>query len=167
MDLTIIAAIAKNGVIGHNGRLPWNLAADTEHFRKTTMGSPVLVGRKTYENIERRAGGPLPGQKNVVLTNTDDYATPEPVDTCSSIHRALITLQNLSDTNAYIAGGESVYRQLLPMATRLKITNIDRVYPGDAYFPQFDDSDWELVSETDATGPITFETYERNSPKTT
>lgn len=164
MELTIIATVAQNGAIGRDDELPWDLPQDRNHYRQETSGHPIVLGRRTYENRVRNGSGPLPGRKHVVLTNDDTYTTPEPVDTCSSIGACLTTLRALTDTQAYIAGGESIYEQFLPIASELLITKIDRVYEADAYFPPIDTTEWAHTDQTHTNGLLTFNRYTKRSP---
>jgi dihydrofolate reductase len=161
MELTIIATVARDGTIGIDGRLPWDLPRERRHFHSTTRGCPVLIGRRAYENAVRRAGGPPPGRKNVVLTTDDSYQTPDSVDTCTSIPSAITTLRTLADDAAYIAGGETVYEAFISRASKLIISEIDAIYQGDAYFPPIRTNDWELVDAEPTNADLTVKTYLR------
>ncbi|GAA5443092.1 IS1595 family transposase ISSsu9 [Microbulbifer sp. NBRC 101763] len=145
-SIALIAAIARNGAIGKNNELPWRISGDLQFFKRTTMGKPVVMGRKTYESI----GRPLPGRVNIVITRNRDWAA-EGVEVVDSLESAL----DLAGERASLAGvaelmvigGAQVYRQALPMAARLYITEVDADVEGDAFFPEIDDSWVEVVRE--------------------
>ena len=140
--ITLIAAMAHNRVIGINNTLPWDLPADMRHFREQTMGKPILMGRKTYDSI----GRPLPGRQNIVVTR-DSSATIDGCDVVNSIDEAL----NIADDapEVMVMGGESFYRQMLPAANRLVLTMIDLDIEGDAWFPEWTESEWQEVDRED------------------
>ena len=177
MEITLIAAVAANGVIGADGRMPWHYPADLQYFKETTMGHPVIMGRRTFESIVDRIDGPLPGRTSVVLTRrgidpaiTDlDWADadPEEVDldpdggvvAVGSVASAVEAAEETEADVAYVVGGASVYEQFLPHANRLVLTEIDETYDGDTYFPEFE-SAWTAVEREEATD-LAFVTYER------
>ncbi len=138
-ELTLIAAMARNGVIGAGGDMPWHLPADLAHFKQVTMGHPVLMGRKTFESIGRA----LPGRRNIVLSRSA-VDLPATVEQFRSLAQALAALDE-SDGVMVIGGGE-VYRQALPLASRLALTFIDADIDGDTRFPEFSPREWALVS---------------------
>ena len=162
MRLTLIAAVAENGVIGAEGGMPWHYPEDLRRFKETTMGHPVIVGRRTYESIASRLGGPLPGRTNVVLSRQADLGLPEGAVHAADVEAALAAAAAALDGDretAYVAGGESVYEQLLPEAHELRITEIPEAPDGDAHFPEIDEA-WTVVDrETD--GDLSFVTYRR------
>ncbi|CAK0751384.1 Dihydrofolate reductase type 3 [Gammaproteobacteria bacterium] len=133
----VIAAVSTNGVIGQSGRLPWNLPADLRHFRKTTWGYPILMGRKTFESI----GRPLEGRQNLVLSRNRTYPG---VQTVSSLEEAL----NLTSAmpRFFVIGGESLYTQALPHATHLYLTRIEGNFSGDTFFPALNPTNWREIS---------------------
>lgn len=142
MTISIIAALAKNRVIGKDNKLPWNLPQDLAHFHKLTMGKPVIMGQKTFESI----GKHLPGRKNIILTKDNNF---QPAD-CVVVHSigdALTVADEAAE--AMVVGGASVYAQFLPLADRLYLTLIDADIEGDAYFPEFNWSDWKEVERTE------------------
>lgn len=157
--LSIIVAMATNRVIGLNNRLPWRLPADLARFKKLTMGHCLLMGRKTFESI----GRPLPGRTTVVLTHQEDYAPPT-VLVAHSIDEAL---DMATGDEVFIAGGAQIYRQTLALTDRLYLTIIDKEFAGDAYFPVYDETNWQLVSQErhplTATTPFSYSflVYER------
>ena len=137
MDVVIVAAIASNGVIGADGDLPWQYPADLQHFKKLTMGSPVIMGRRTYESIVDRLDGPLPGRTNIVLTRGVFRPDHEDVHVVGSIDEGLATASATEAETAFVIGGRSIYRQVLDrgLADRLVITRIPDRYEGDTYWP--------------------------------
>lgn len=139
MKITLIAAMAKNRAIGKNNQLLWHLSADLKHFKALTLGKPIIMGRKTFESI----GKPLPGRKNIILTQQVDYH----VDGCSvvnSISEALISAGDVSEV--MIIGGANIYELFLPQADYLYLTEVDVDAIGDTYFPVFDLSVWQEIS---------------------
>lgn len=139
MIISLIAAMDKNRLIGVNNQLPWHLPADLAYFKRTTLGKPVLMGRKTYESI----GRPLPGRTNLVLTRNDDYK-PEGIISVSSLDEAISRIADAEEL--VIMGGSSVYEMLLPEVERMYLTYVQAEFEGDAWFPEFEDSDWKEVS---------------------
>ena len=134
--ITLIAALAKNRVIGKDNQIPWHLPADLKHFKEMTMGKPVLMGRKTFESI----GKPLPGRRNVVISRQKDYKIVG-VEMFCSIEEALIALQN--EPEVMVIGGAEIYRQTLPRATRLVLTFVEGEFKGDTYFPEWKNKEWQ------------------------
>ena len=159
--IALIAAVAENGIIGRDGEMPWHLPADLDHFKTTTMGHPVIMGRRTYDSIAGQIGGPLPGRTNIVLSRSDPEM-PEEVIVAESTDDAL-TAASAVDTNTdtvYVIGGATVYEQFLPQADRLVLTELADVYEGDTAFPEFDRSVWQVVDRDQRDG-FAFVTYER------
>jgi len=140
MRLSIIAAMSANRVIGSNNNLPWMLPADLKRFKNLTMGQPMIMGRKTFESI----GQPLPGRTTVVITHQTDYA-PTGVLVAHSIDQALQMVAR--DDEVFVAGGAQIYQQMLHRADRLYLTSIHEEFEGDTNFPEFEESDWQLISE--------------------
>ena len=159
--ISLIAAVADNGIIGRDGEMPWHLPADLDHFKTTTMGHPVIMGRRTYDSIAGQIGGPLPGRTNIVLSRSDPEM-PEEVIVAESTDAALTaasTVDGPTDT-VYVIGGATVYEQFLPQADRLVLTELADVYEGDTAFPEFDRSVWQVVDRDQHDG-FAFVTYER------
>ena len=161
MKIFLIAAMASNRVIGLENRLPWHLPADLRRFKQLTMGHTVVMGRKTFDSI----GRPLPGRSNVVVTRQEGYA-PQGVRVVHSIEEALRTSQG---DEIFVAGGGDIFQQVLPVADRLYLTIIEEAFPGDAYFPEYDESQWRLVDREDH-GPTedapyswSFQTFDRQA----
>jgi dihydrofolate reductase len=142
MIISIIAAMADNGVIGIENRLPWNLPADMKWFRKQTMGKPVLMGRKTFESI----GKPLPNRRNIVVTR-DTSLVIEGCDVVGSVDEALHVCA--SEAEVMIIGGASFYEQMLPRADRLYLTLVHAELEGDAWFPEINFSQWKELERID------------------
>lgn len=154
--ISMIAARAKNGVIGKKNRLIWHLSDDMKYFKKVTMGHPVIMGRKTFESLP----GVLPGRTHYVLTGNRDFTAPEGV---LVFHDVPSLVKALPEGENFVIGGERMYREMMPYASRLYLTEIDKTYDGDAYFPPFDEKEWKKVSEIKGEGtiPHTFAVYER------
>jgi len=159
--LALIAACARGGVIGIDNRLPWHLPEDMKFFRETTRGKPVIMGRKTWESLPD-AFRPLPGRINIVISRNPGFqaAGGTVVD---SLENALTAAGNAEI--AFVIGGAELYRQALPLADRLYLTEIDRDFAGDAFFPDFDRKHWQEVSRdariAESGLPFAFVTYQR------
>ncbi len=140
--LSIIVAVARNRVIGVNNTLPWHLPEDLKRFRALTMGHHIIMGRKTYESLGRL----LPGRTTVIVSRSKDYAVPGAL-VADSLRVALALCEG--DPEVFVIGGAQLYREALPVANRLYLTEIDAAFDGDAYFPGYDRSRWrETSSET-------------------
>lgn len=148
MRIAMIAAMANNRVIGKDNQMPWHLPADLKHFKKVTLGKPVIMGRKTYQSI----GKALPGRRNIVISR-QGVALSADADWVRSIEQALALVQD--EAEVMIIGGAEIYRQVLPMADRLYITDIDLTVEGDAFFPDYQAAaHWhEAASESHQTDP--------------
>jgi dihydrofolate reductase len=159
--VVLVAAVAENGVIGRDGDMPWHHPEDLAHFKETTMGHPVVLGRVTYESIADRLGGPLPGRTNVVLS-TRDLDLPDGAVQARSVDDALAVASDApgGDT-VYVAGGATVYEAFLPLADRLVITEIHSAPEGDTHFPAVDWDHWTETSRDDRDD-LSFVTYERD-----
>jgi len=157
--LSIIVAYAANRVIGRDNRLPWRLPGDLAHFKRTTMGRPVVMGRRTWESI----GRPLPGRRNVVLSR-DRMWNADGAERAGSLDDALALCVDADE--AFVIGGAEVYEQALPHTHRVVATEIGRDYEGDAWFPPLD-STWREVARdvhpaVDATPTYAFVEYFRS-----
>jgi dihydrofolate reductase len=148
MMLVIVAAVAENGVIGNKGRLPWRLKSDLAHFRKLTMGKPVLMGRKTYLSI----GKPLDGRTNIVVTRERAFAAPAVV-VATSMDAALTTARGdalrRGVNEIIVIGGADVFVQTMGVAQRLVITRVHLKPAGDIFFPAIDPALWREVSRSE------------------
>lgn len=166
VEIALVAAIAENGVIGADGDMPWHYPADLEHFKELTTGHPVVMGRRTYESIASRLGGPLPGRTNVVLS-TRDLDLPDGAVLADSIEAALDAAAAAvgalpGGETVYVIGGASVYEQFLPRADRLVVTEIPESPTGDTRFPEWDEREW-VEAEREEPGELAFVTYERRT----
>ena len=144
MRISLIVAVAENGVIGRHNDLPWRLSADLKRFKRLTMGHPILLGRKTYEAI----GRPLPGRHMVVISRGAPDL-PAQVAVVPSLEAGLEKARRAGDAEAFIAGGAQIYRLALPHADRIYLTRIHREFQGDTVFPEIELKDWTLVEQED------------------
>jgi dihydrofolate reductase len=138
--ITLIVARARNGVIGRNGALPWRLPEDLAHFKRTTMGRPIVMGRKTWESI----GRPLPGRKMVIITRSRSYQ-PQVCPECAvvqSLEAALELARQAGEEEAFIGGGGEIYAQALPLADRIYLTRLHTRAGCDVFFPELDLEGW-------------------------
>ena len=131
--------MARNRVIGIDNQLPWKLPADMKWFRQHTLGKPIIMGRKTFESF---GGKPLPDRKNIIVTQDRNYKTAHAI-VCHSIESALEQAKDVEEV--MIIGGMSLYKQTLPIADKLYMTVVDADIEGDAWFPEFDMNDWDLI----------------------
>ncbi len=159
--ISIIVAVSEDWGIGKDNELLWKISDDLKRFKKLTMGNAVIMGKKTWESLPKR---PLPGRKNIVLTDNPDECVECSV-TAYSIEDALSKCEKGEEI--FIIGGGSVYRQFMPLADRLYITHVHKNAPADIYFPEIDTNTWKVVnreefpsSETTSI-PYTYIIYER------
>lgn len=146
--ISLIAAMSKNRVIGINNTLPWHLPDELKYFKATTMGKPMIMGRKTFDAIGRRV---LPGRKTIVLTHDTDLHG-ENFAVAHSVHGALQAAGDAAEV--MIVGGSGVFKEFLPIANRIYLSIIDQEYTGDAFFPDFDLNQWHLISQQQQSGFI-------------
>ncbi len=139
MKPTIIVARARNGVIGRDNALPWRLPEDLAHFKRTTLGHPIVMGRKTWDSI----GRPLPGRRNIVVTRNPTWHA-DGAERAGSLDEALALCGDADPV--FVIGGASLYDEALPRAGRLVVTEIDRDYEGDTFLPAPDAREWVEVS---------------------
>lgn len=148
--ITLIAAVAENGVIGRDLDMPWKLSTDLKRFKALTMGKPMIMGRKTFLSVGER---PLPGRPHIIISRNQDYR-PDGVDVVSSLEDALSLgrerAQALGVDEVFIAGGGEIYRQAMPFADQLSVTHVDVSLEGDTFFPQIDPAIFEKIEETSA-----------------
>jgi dihydrofolate reductase len=141
MKISLIAAMSENRVIGLNNAMPWHISEELQHFKKLTLGKPMIMGRKTFDAIGRRL---LPGRKTIVLTRDTDLD----VAGVTVAHSVAEALQAAGDVpEVMIVGGSGVYKEFLPLAHNLYLSVIPQHYDGDAFFPELDLSVWHLTSE--------------------
>ncbi|MDC9725495.1 MAG: type 3 dihydrofolate reductase [Gammaproteobacteria bacterium] len=142
MKLAIIVATDKKGLIGRENDLPWKLSADLQYFRRVTMGKPLIMGRNTHESIGRA----LPGRKNIIVTTNIDYQA----EGCCVVHSVEEAIAACDDVDeVMVMGGASLYKQLLPQAERLYLTQVHASLEGDTWFPDWQRSDWQEINRED------------------
>jgi dihydrofolate reductase len=137
----LVAAVARNGVIGADGKLPWRLPGELRHFRQVTLGHPVIMGRRTWESLPKK---PLPGRRNIVVSRTPGYAAPG-AEAARSLQEALALCAG--DPLASVIGGSALFAEALPRAHRLELTEIHEDYDGDTYFPAWDRGAWRVAEK--------------------
>jgi len=159
--ISIVAAVAGNRAIGSGNAMPWRLPEDLRRFKRLTLGHDVIMGRKTFESI----GSALPGRNNIVITRSPGWSSPGCV-TAHTLEDALSATRGSGE--AFVIGGAQIYALAMPLAQRLYLTEIERDFEGDAFFPEFDRSQWLEISRErrTAAGPTGFEyafvDYERS-----
>lgn len=150
MDISLVAAMAANRVIGKEGQMPWHLPSELKYFKEITMGKPIVMGRRTFESI----GRPLPGRHNIVISRNAPEL-PADVTVVSSLKDALEAAGDVDEV--MVIGGGEIYRQFLPVATRLYLTEIDLEVEGDTWFPDYEPDKWvsSVLREETAKGEKT------------
>jgi dihydrofolate reductase len=144
----LVAAVAANGIIGANGKLPWHIPEELKHFKKLTLGHPVIMGRRTWESLK----GPLPQRENIVVTRRPGYEAPGAA-VATSLDAALALC--IGEPLAFVIGGTQLFEQALPIAAGMVLTEIERDYEGDTRFPDWDRAQWKETqreSHTAASG---------------
>ena len=162
MQLKLILARASNGVIGHHNALPWHLPEDLAHFKRCTLGCPVIMGRNTWESLPPRFR-PLPGRLNLVLTRQASWQASG-AQVVHSLQQACALCP--PDSTAWVIGGAELYALALPLATAAVLTEIDQAFEGDAYAPQFGAEWLECARErhvSDTGLPFSFVTYQKTT----
>ena len=158
--LILIAAVASNGIIGIDNRLPWQLPEDMNHFKTLTTGHAVIMGRKTWESLPAKFR-PLPKRINIVITGNPAYRAAG----ATVVHSLPDAVAAACGHSAFVIGGAEIYAMALPLAERLELTEVDATYEGDARFPEFDRSAWQETARErhqSATGlNYAFVTYQR------
>ncbi|MES2255755.1 MAG: dihydrofolate reductase [Pseudomonadota bacterium] len=144
--ITLVLAMAENGVIGKDGAIPWRIAEDMKRFKALTLGKPVVMGRKTWDSLPRK---PLPNRTNIVVTRQAGWSADGAV-TASSFHDALEKAKG--STDVMVIGGGEIYRAALAQANRIELTHVHRAFDGDAHFV-FDQSGWREIARADHTTP--------------
>jgi dihydrofolate reductase len=147
-NLSIIVAVAENNAIGRDNRLLWHISEDLKYFRQITSGHTVIMGRKTFESI----GKPLPNRRNIVVSRT--LAPQSGITVAPSVTDALQLAA--TDTEAFVIGGGTIYRDTFPLAQKLYITRVHEPYRGDTFFPAIDAAEWQETSRTDFAGGAQF-----------
>jgi dihydrofolate reductase len=166
VTVALVAAVARGGVIGRDGTIPWRLPEDVAFFKELTTGHPVVMGRRTWESIPDRFR-PLPGRRNVVVTRNPSWSA-EDAERAGSLEEALAFVEGAE--RVFVIGGAEVYAAALPHADELILTEIDLVVDGDTSFPEWDRDAFEEASRekrvaADGT-PFAFVTYVRTRPET-
>ena len=154
--ISLIVAYAHNNVIGNKGRIPWDIPDDREHFKQLTLGSIVVMGRRTFEEIYKKFGAGLPGRETIVISKTTNYEGAN-YRTVISLEKALELAKSLfPQKEIFICGGESVYKEAIEskLVNKMYITEIDADIPGDAFFPEFDIADFETKDKNKIDLPI-------------
>lgn len=141
MNISLISAVAQNGVIGRDNDLPWHLPDDFAFFKRKTSHHPIIMGRKSLEAL----GKPLKNRTNIVITRNQDFSA-EGVVVVHTLEDALNQAKAVNQEEIFVIGGAEIYAMALPVATTLYLTEIHKAYEGDAYFPSFDKADWQEVS---------------------
>ncbi len=140
--ISLIVAMADNGVIGRDNDLPWRLPDDLKHFKRITMGAPIVMGRRTWQSI----GRPLPGRTNIVVTRNRDFEA----DGALVAHRLTDALELAGEApEVFVIGGATLYREALPMASRMYLTEVHAQVDGDTVFPDWDRTDWRELERDD------------------
>ena len=141
--ITLVLAVAKNGVIGKDGAIPWRLSDDLKRFKQLTLGKPVIMGRKTWDSLPKK---PLPGRDNIVVTRQRGWSAQGAIAACS-LDDALAKGDDMR-----VIGGSEIYREALPRADRIELTEVHRDFDGDAHFA-FDRHDWHEIAREDRVAP--------------
>ena len=141
MTVSLIVAYSTNRTIGRDNTLPWRLPGDLAHFKRTTMGCPVIMGRKTWESL----GRPLPGRRNIVITRQTGYQATG-AEIATSLAQALKMTRDL--TEVFVIGGAQIYAESLSVASRIVATEVHAQIPGDAFFPELDSNTWQETSRS-------------------
>lgn len=159
--ISFVVAMAQNRVIGRDNQLPWHLPADLAHFKRLTLGKPVVMGRRVYDSI----GRPLPGRHNIVLSRNPDLR----IEGCTVVHspEAAIAAAGAVEEIAVI-GGEQIYRLFLPLVDIVHLTEVEADVPGDTFFPELPAAEWKVVAEERRAAdeknpyPLRFVSYARS-----
>jgi dihydrofolate reductase len=163
--ITLMVAVAENGVIGRAGALPWRLSADLKRFKQLTLGKPVVMGRKTWESIGRA----LPGRRNIVITRQADYRVTDPeVAVVADLSAALAAAGDVSEV--VVIGGAEIYALAMPRADRIELTRVRASVEGDTFLPSIPSSEWIEAAREDLPAderndyPMSFVTLHRQRP---
>ncbi|GAK69274.1 dihydrofolate reductase [Agrobacterium rubi TR3 = NBRC 13261] len=166
--ITLIAAVAENGVIGRDLDMPWKLSSDLKRFKALTMGKPMIMGRKTFLSVGER---PLPGRPHIIISRNPDYR-PDGVDVVSSLEDAISLAREkaraLGMDEIFVAGGGEIYRQAMPFADQLSVTHVEVSLDGDTFFPDIDPTVFLKTEETPLPAgekdnyAVRFATYRRH-----
>jgi len=161
--ITLIVAVAENGVIGAKGALPWHVPEDLKRFKSLTLGKPVIMGRKTWDSLPKK---PLPGRSNIVVTRFPDDYRADGVKAARDFNEALQLADRENPPEIMVIGGESIFKEALPQAVRIELTEVQGDFAGDTFMPDFDRknkwteiprSDWQRTSDGTAYRFVTLE----------
>jgi dihydrofolate reductase len=148
MRISLIAALSDNRIIGRDNKMPWHLPRDLKYFKHVTMGKPIVMGRKTFDSV----GKPLPGRTNIVVTRQSAWQM-HGVHVVHSLGEAMAFAQRLplidGNEEVMVIGGAQIYREVLPQAHRLYLTQIHAHFEGDAFFPEIREDEWKEVGRED------------------
>ena len=153
MRISLIVAMASNHVIGDRGDIPWKIPGEQKMFKEITLGHAVIMGRKTYESLVR----PLPERTNIVVTRQTDYKAPGCIVT-QDINGAIQSVAS-DENEAFIIGGGKLYKEMISRADRIYVTLIPREIPGDTYFPEIPEADFEIKKSDFIDGPEPYHFY--------
>jgi len=142
--ISMIAAVAENRVIGNKNTIPWHMPADFKYFKETTVGKTIVMGLNTFKSI---GGKPLPNRKHIILNNDPSFVAPESCVVARSIEEVVEMIKDIPE--AMICGGASVYKQFLPLAQKLYITEVHAKPEGDTFFPEVNMAEWKEIKRTD------------------
>lgn len=141
-DLILIAAVGESNELGKNGDLPWHLPDDFKYFKETTTGHPMIMGRKTFDTFPR----PLPRRKHIIISRNTGYTVDH--ENCVVVHSLEEALETVSDSEkVFVIGGGEIYKQALPLATRIELTRVHGTFEADTYFPEIDETLWEVIAQ--------------------
>ena len=138
MKLSLIVAVAENGVIGHNNQLIWHLPNDLKQFKRLTTGHSIIMGRKTFESI----GKPLPNRTSIIISRNTDFQI-EGCITVSSLENAILEAKKIETEEVFVIGGAEIYRLALPIVDKIYLTEVHHAYEGDTFFPTIDKTIWQ------------------------
>lgn len=164
MIISLIVAASTNNVIGKNNELPWKLPNDMKFFKNTTWGMPVIMGRKTFESLNKQQ--PLPGRINIVLTKQKDWKAEGTIKT-ESIKDAMFVAKDADTNEIFFIGGAEIFKEIMPKANRIYLTRVHSNVEGDVYFPAIDEKKWQRTFKKDCHKDdkheydYTFETWEK------
>jgi len=144
LNISIVVAIDKNGVIGWNNEIPWNLPSDLRHFAKLTKGHTVIVGRKTHESIIKRLGHPLKNRRTIIITRQQNFPAPKECQVVTSWEKALEKIHNKEEV--FVIGGAEIYFLSIPYVKHMYITNVHAQCTGNIFFPKYNISEWKEIS---------------------
>jgi dihydrofolate reductase len=145
--ITLVLAMAENGVIGKDGAIPWRIGEDMKRFKALTLGKPVVMGRKTWDSLPKK---PLPGRKNIVVTRDTGWSAPGAVS--ETLLDVALDIAAKESDETMVIGGAEIYRALLPRADRIELTEVHQAFGGDAWFA-FDKGDWREIAREDHVTP--------------